>query len=97
MTKFNDNVVVSADGGMACVHCTTVLAAPGEPHLQRALIRVGDISLAGPHVQASEPRFVDEPVEFRQLLCPGCGTALQTEVAAQRDVLTRTASLSRAG
>jgi N-methylhydantoinase B len=93
MTRLNDNVEI--DGGTArCAHCRAVLAEAGEPFLHRALLRRGDISLAGPHVQPVIPSFVDREVEFRQLLCPGCGTALQTEVAAVGDTGTRTSVLT---
>lgn len=60
------------------------------------MVRIGDVSLAGPHVRAADPPVVDEQVEFRQLLCPSCGTALLTEVVAGADVHTRSASYSGA-
>ncbi|MTD55466.1 hypothetical protein [Amycolatopsis pithecellobii] len=94
MNRFDDNVGYDAGGTFSCVHCATVLAAPGEPPLHRAVLLTGDVPLAGPHVQVPEPPVVDEDVEFRQLLCPSCGTALRTEVVARADVLTRAASLS---
>jgi N-methylhydantoinase B len=92
-TRLNDNVEI--DGGtVRCAHCQATLAEAGEPFLRRALLRRGDISLAGPHVQPVVPPFVDQDVEFRQLLCPGCGIALQTEVAAVADTGTRTSALT---
>jgi N-methylhydantoinase B len=93
MTRLNDNIEI--DGGAArCVHCGTVLAEAGESFLRRALLRRGDISLAGPHVRPVIPPFVNREVEFRQLLCPGCGVALQTEVAAVADTGTRSSVLA---
>ena len=92
-TRLNDNVEID-DGTVRCAHCSAVLAEPGEAFLHRALLRRGDISLAGPHVQPVIPPFVSREVEFRQLLCPGCGVALQTEVAAVADTGTRSSVLT---
>jgi len=94
MSRVDDNVLLGEDGELTCAHCTALLAAPREPHLHRALLRTGDVSLAGPHVQAADPPVVDVPVEFRQLLCPVCGTALLTEIVAVADSDTRRASLA---
>jgi hypothetical protein len=93
MSRLDDNVHLGHSGELTCAHCATVLSAAGEPHLHRALVRSGDVSLAGPHVRAADPPVVDEQVEFRQLLCPSCGTALLTEVVAVADVHTRSASV----
>jgi hypothetical protein len=94
MSRVDDNVLIGADGALTCAHCTTLLAAPGEPHLHRAVLRSGDVSLAGPHVRAADPPVVAEAVEFRQLLCPVCGTALLPEVVAAADAAPRRASLA---
>jgi len=94
VNRVDDNIAFAEDGGQVCSHCGGVLAAVGEPHLHRALIRVGEVSLAGPHVRAADPPVVDEEVQFRQLLCPSCGTALLTEIAATADRDTRTASVT---
>jgi hypothetical protein len=93
MTRVDDNLRRDEDGGLCCARCAALLATPGEPHLHRALLRTGDVSLAGPHVRAADPPVVDEGVEFRQLLCPSCGTALLTEVVATADADTRRFSL----
>jgi hypothetical protein len=45
-------------------------------------------------VRAADPPVVDEQVEFRQLLCPVCGTALLTEVVAAADTATRRTALA---
>ena len=94
MSRVDDNVLVDGDGELSCAHCGALLAAPGEPHLHRAVLRSGDVSLAGPHVRAADPPVVDEQVEFRQLLCPVCGTALLTEIVAVADSDTRRAALA---
>jgi hypothetical protein len=94
MSRLDDNVLSGDNGELTCAHCTALLAARGEPHLHRALLRTGDVSLAGPHVRAADPPVVDEQVEFRQLLCPVCGTALLTEIVAVADSDTRRAALA---
>ena len=96
MSRLDDNVLSGESGALTCAHCGGLLATAGEPHLHRALVRTGDVSLAGPHVRAADPPVVDEGVEFRQLLCPSCGTALLTEVVAVADGHTRSASFSGA-
>ena len=93
MSRVDDNVLFSDNGELTCAHCRALLATAGEPHLHRALLRTGEVSLAGPHVRAADPPVVNEQVEFRQLLCPSCGTALLTEVVAVADVDTRRTSL----
>jgi hypothetical protein len=94
MSNVDDNVLLGESGELTCAHCQALLAAPGEAHLHRALLRAGDVSLAGPHVRAADPPVVNEQVEFRQLLCPVCGTALLTEIVAVADTDTRGASLA---
>ncbi|QJY48072.1 hypothetical protein [Pseudonocardia broussonetiae] len=97
MSMLDDNVRCGDDGQLTCARCAAVLAAAGERHLHRALLRTGEVSLAGPHVRAADPPVVNERVEFRQLLCPSCGTALLTEVVAAADRDTRTATVPGRG
>jgi N-methylhydantoinase B len=63
-----------------CRHCGTDLGTLGEPYLA-ALPRIETgPSGAGPHVWADSSTYVDEQVVFRQVLCPGCATALLSQV-----------------
>ncbi|GAA4701269.1 hydantoinase B/oxoprolinase family protein [Pseudonocardia yuanmonensis] len=63
-----------------CRHCGTGLGTFGEAYLAE-LPRVETApSGAGPHVWADPTTYVDEPVVFRQVLCPGCATALLSQV-----------------
>ncbi|MEU7813762.1 hydantoinase B/oxoprolinase family protein [Pseudonocardia sp. NPDC049154] len=63
-----------------CRHCGTGLGTFGEAYLA-ALPRLETApSGAGPHVWADPSTYVDEPVVFRQVLCPGCATALLSQV-----------------
>ncbi|SFN29710.1 hypothetical protein SAMN05216207_10124 [Pseudonocardia ammonioxydans] len=91
--RVNDNLT-SVNGKIHCAHCDHVLAEAGEPALHRALTRRGDVAKAGPQVRAGVPAFIRAAVEFRQKLCPGCHTALLTEVAAVDDVATRETTLT---
>lgn len=92
-TRVNDNLV-RRDGQVHCVHCDTLVGGRGEAILQRALVRRGDIGLAGPQIRPGVPAFITEEVEFRQRLCPGCYTALLTEVVAVADAGTRQVRLA---
>jgi hypothetical protein len=91
--RINDNLASDADG-VRCTRCGTLVAAPDEPPLHRALLRRGPVTLAGPQIRVGVPDFVREAVEFRQYLCPVCTTALLTEVAATADTATRTIALA---
>lgn len=89
MTNRIDDNLVTIDGRTHCVHCDHVLGETGEPALTGALLRRGDVTEAGPQIRPGVPKFVRPPVEFRQYLCPGCFTALLTEIVAAEDHTTR--------
>lgn len=84
-----DDNLVTIDGRTHCVHCDYVLGEAGQPALTGALLRRGDVTKAGPQIRPGIPKFVSTPVEFRQHLCPGCFTALLTEVVATEHQATR--------
>ncbi|WP_317612353.1 hypothetical protein [Rhodococcus opacus] len=86
--RINENLV-SIEGRTHCVHCNFALGEAGEPALAGALLRRGDVTKAGPQIRSGVPSFVRTPVEFRQYLCPGCFTALLTEVVATEQEATR--------
>lgn len=91
----NDNLV-NIDGRTHCIHCNFPLGQAGEPALTGALLRRGDVTKAGPQVRSGVPKFVRTPVEFRQHLCPGCFTALLTEVVATEQQATRETVMTQA-
>lgn len=93
-TRINDNLV-RRDGQVHCVHCDTLVGGRGEAVLHRALVRRGDVGMAGPQIRQGVPAFITEEVEFRQRICPGCYTALLTEVAAVADPGTRQVRLDQ--
>jgi N-methylhydantoinase B len=73
-------VVDRAADVIECHHCGTALCTLGEsPKQGMAMLErpVQSLTPGGP-----DPRtFVDQDVVFRDLLCPGCGIRLATEVA----------------
>ncbi|WP_063129779.1 hydantoinase B/oxoprolinase family protein [Nocardia fusca] len=76
----DDNTIIVGESAVSCRHCGTELGTLGEPYLS-ALPRIEtDPAAAGPHVWADPATYVDEPVVFRQVLCPGCATALISQV-----------------
>jgi hypothetical protein len=68
---------------------------PMPPHLESMLgtndvyFLASDVTKAGPQIRSGVPFFVRTPVEFRQHLCPGCFTALLTEVVPAEHEATR--------
>ncbi|KAA9157755.1 hydantoinase B/oxoprolinase family protein [Amycolatopsis acidicola] len=65
---------------VVCRHCGAGLGTLGEPYLA-ALPRIETgPSAAGPHVWADSATYIDEQVIFRQAICPGCATALLSQV-----------------
>lgn len=86
--QIDDNLVIIADR-IHCKHCDHDLGSAGQPALSGALLRRGDVTKAGPQIRSGVPAFVRTPVEFRQHLCPGCFTALLTEIVAVEHQATR--------
>jgi N-methylhydantoinase B len=85
--RLSENFVVGHDGAVACTHCGEAVAAQGEG-LYESLARIdGDAALAGPQVGADPREYTDEPVVFRQYICPHCHVASLTQLvpAARRE------------
>ncbi|WP_199537115.1 hydantoinase B/oxoprolinase family protein [Spongiactinospora gelatinilytica] len=74
------------DGGsvVVCAHCDHALGRWGENYLAGLPRRTGATAEAGPASWPSPHDYVDEPIEFRQFYCPGCYTALLTQVVPAR-------------
>lgn len=64
---------------VACAHCTTVVAEGDAKSLDLAIVR-RETMAAGPRVVTDTATYVDEPIEFRQYLCPGCATVVYSSV-----------------
>lgn len=77
--RLDDNLVeVHTDQAtvVGCAHCGRQL---GDARTDTALALArfdGPASAAGPQVTSDPSEYVDDPVVFRQLCCPGCWTAI---------------------
>jgi N-methylhydantoinase B len=68
------------DGASRCRRCGHVLGPAERNFKLGSLVRELPLTEANPHVR--DPSiYTDEPVAFRQFLCPGCATLLETEIA----------------
>lgn len=76
LTEYVDGV----DGEIRCRRCGHVLGPAGKSFKLGALVRELPLTEANPHVR--DPSiYTDSTVVFRQFVCPGCATLLETEVA----------------
>ena len=81
--RLDDNLAELTIGDthvIACAHCGRLLGDDKndtELHLARF---EGPSSLAGPQVTSDPTEYVDAPVVFRQLSCPGCWTAFYSSI-----------------
>lgn len=84
MRRLDDNLAVreSPDGGtVMCVHCGTEIGPLAGGEFVTALARRDAApSEAGPHIWPDPEEYVDAEIVFRQLLCPGCLTAVHSRV-----------------
>ncbi|MEC3974448.1 acetone carboxylase subunit gamma [Amycolatopsis sp. H20-H5] len=83
-TKRLDDNLVSSSGSVLCTHCGTVVGTANE-WLKEALVRERPAQDGGSLVAEDPAVYVNAPVVFRQFFCPGCLTALQTEILAVAD------------
>jgi N-methylhydantoinase B len=83
--RLDDNLV-QAGSLVACGHCGQQLAdTSADTHL--ALARYEGVSTeAGPQILSSPAQYVDDEVVFRQLVCPGCQTAVYSGVVPKAHV-----------
>jgi N-methylhydantoinase B len=80
--RLNDNLVeVTVDGSrhVACSSCGRQLADEESATLDVARYE-GPSADAGPQITSAPENYVDAPIVFRQLCCPGCWTALYSGV-----------------
>ncbi|MFB8370999.1 hydantoinase B/oxoprolinase family protein [Pseudarthrobacter sp. NPDC055928] len=73
------NVTMSGSS-VACRHCGETLGAAGADYLARLPRDEAAPAAAGPHIWADSATYIDELVVFRQIFCPGCATALLSQV-----------------
>jgi acetone carboxylase gamma subunit len=68
------------DGEIRCRECGHVFGPSTRNYKLSALMRELPLEESNPHLR--DPAiYTDSTVTFRQFICPGCGTLLQTEVA----------------
>ncbi|MDV6284986.1 hydantoinase B/oxoprolinase family protein [Rhodococcus jostii] len=80
--RLDDNLAEVALGtkhAIACAQCGRQLGDDSEPTLHLARYE-GPPSAAGPQVTSDAAEYVDAPIVFRQLCCPGCWTAVYSSI-----------------
>lgn len=90
--RLDGNLVVGGDT-VRCRRCETTVGS-SEAWLEDALVSEGPLQTLCSRVRAAPETFVDSPVVYRQVFCPGCLTALLTEVIAAADSRLRTKHLA---
>lgn len=76
------------DAHWACTHCATDLGPATGNYKEHCLKDVREVSDSNPLV-GDPSLFVDDPVEFRIFLCPGCGMQMENEIAVSTDPLLK--------
>ncbi|MGP3533201.1 hypothetical protein ACTU3I_00275 [Microbacterium sp. RD1] len=79
VTQIDVNLALDDAGSVVCRHCGTRVGSAAEP-FSGALRRESPAQKAGPGVRVDPSVFTDRPIVLRQAFCPGCLTALLTEV-----------------
>jgi hypothetical protein len=79
VTQIDVNLRIDDAGTVVCRHCGAEVGTAAEP-LSGALRRESAAQKAGPGVRVDPNVYTDRPIVLRQLFCPGCLTALLTEV-----------------
>jgi N-methylhydantoinase B len=81
----DDNLALMANGAVLCLHCGTHVSEKGKYFLEHAVKSEMPPGDSGLYSWESAKLFVDQEVVMRQYYCPGCYTALQTEVVPKQD------------
>lgn len=87
----SDNLDLRADAAgtyWACVDCATSLGSTDENYKDNCLVDTRAVSTSNPLV-GDPAEFVDDEVQFRLFLCPGCGTQIENEIAVSTDPILR--------
>jgi N-methylhydantoinase B len=83
--RIDDNLV-QAGTLVACGHCGWRLADTSTDSELALLRHEGPSAEAGPQIMSSPSEYVDDEVVFRQLVCPGCLTAVYSAVVPKAHV-----------
>jgi N-methylhydantoinase B len=77
--QLDHHLDVDEEGRVVCRRCGHDLGPAEENFKERAVCRTLPIQEANPLIV--DPRtFIDDEIVFRQYVCPGCATLLETEV-----------------
>jgi N-methylhydantoinase B len=86
---------LSVKGGRwCCAKCSTDLGRVGENY-KAGCVR-NDLPITASNPIVGDPgRFIDPVPQFRQFCCPGCGVAIENEIALEGDPLLKDVELGR--
>lgn len=81
--RLDANLIIDDSPGRSvirCSHCHCEIAGAEENYKEKLPMHEGQPAEAGPHIFDDPALFVDQTIVFRQYYCPGCFTALATEI-----------------
>jgi acetone carboxylase gamma subunit len=76
-----------------CARCSCVIA-PATEHYKEYAPMLVQPTTAISHLQQDSTELLDDPFEFRQHFCPGCGALLESEIARADDPPLRETTLT---
>ncbi|HET9351238.1 MAG TPA: hydantoinase B/oxoprolinase family protein, partial [Burkholderiales bacterium] len=83
-----ENLAVHANGHYGCAKCGTDLG-PVRGNYKSSCVR-NDMPIEASNPIVGDPkRFIDPLPQFRQFCCPGCGLAIENEIAVAEDPVLR--------
>jgi N-methylhydantoinase B len=86
--KFDENIRIITDGDteyLECSHCNQRLCSLEEPYKQNLIADSQPVEDANP-LLINPDHYIDQPMEYREYYCPGCGRTLESElVKAERE------------
>jgi N-methylhydantoinase B len=86
-----ENLVVKA-GRWCCAKCSTDLGS-SKSNYKNGCVR-NDLPIEAANPIVGDPkRFIDPLPQFRQFCCPGCGLAIENEIAVESDPLLKDVEL----
>ena len=89
LLEVTENIHLRSEKGRTvycCAKCCTEIGQLGENYKEHC-IRI-DQHVSKSNLLIGEPsRFIDDVPEFRQFVCPGCGTLIENEIAMKGEPL----------